>query len=434
MPFTTGDNNYSVAKWQVNPTAGLGTHTTIATALTSASSGDTIFIMPSTYTENLTLKAGVNLVAFVPDGNTPNVTIVGKLSCSYSGTACISGIRLQTNSDNAIALTGANATVLRLFNCYLNFTNADGISSTGSNAAAGVFLNECVGDLGTTGIKLFNVTNGGLEFIRVRTTNSGGSSTASTFSGGQATFRWVDLLSPYTTSGSTALISMFWTNIDTSAQTVSAFNSNSTAGPPASIIIDSRFVSGTATPITIGASSSVVATNVTLDSTNAAGISGLGNLKYNYISQVNVIGSLTPTTVSTGYIGEVLSASNTSGNALSSGTTNNVSSLTLTPGIWDITGTVNFIPTGANTVTYAVMAISLANNNSTPADNFGSGIGMLQSQISGAVVTVANGTNLLCGPGRLVVTANTTYFLNATLTGSVVNTKAYGVIRAIRMQ
>ena len=75
--LTTG--NYGPAKFIVSANVYEGTHTTIAAALTSASSGDTIFIRPGTYTENLTLKAGVNLCAYECDGQTPNVTVIGTL-------------------------------------------------------------------------------------------------------------------------------------------------------------------------------------------------------------------------------------------------------------------------------------------------------------------------------------------------------------------
>jgi len=63
--FTTSDNNYGTAKLIVDATAGSGNYTTIAAALAAASSGQTIFIRPGTYTENLTLVAGVNLTSLV---------------------------------------------------------------------------------------------------------------------------------------------------------------------------------------------------------------------------------------------------------------------------------------------------------------------------------------------------------------------------------
>jgi len=94
MAQSISTGTFCEAKWVVDPTAGQGTHTTIASAITSASSGDTIFIRPGTYTENLTLKAGVNLAAFNGDQNTPNVTIIGNNTLTTAGTVSISNIRL----------------------------------------------------------------------------------------------------------------------------------------------------------------------------------------------------------------------------------------------------------------------------------------------------------------------------------------------------
>src|SRR3954466_5475246 len=102
--FTTGDNNFSTSKWIVNPTAGLGTHTTIAAALTSASSGDTIDITPGTYTENFSLKAGVNITATGADGLTTNlgsgttasnVIILGSVTANYTGSVTLNGLQLK---------------------------------------------------------------------------------------------------------------------------------------------------------------------------------------------------------------------------------------------------------------------------------------------------------------------------------------------------
>ncbi len=177
-------NMPGTAKWVVNATANLGTHTTIASALTSASSGDTIFITPGTYTENITLKAGVNIVAFTVDGQTPNVTIVGKCTATFAGTCSISGIRLQTNSDNFLAVTGSSATIVNLFDCYLNCTNNTGMLNSSSGGVTGIKCNRCTGDLGTTGIAFFsNSGTGGIDFYYCQFTNTGGSSTASTCSG-----------------------------------------------------------------------------------------------------------------------------------------------------------------------------------------------------------------------------------------------------------
>ena len=118
---TNSINYFSPAKWVVCTVAGEGTHTTIASAITSASSGDTIVIMPGTYTEDPTLKAGVNLCAFSSDsGLNPisntlsNVIIQGKCTMTTAGTVTITGVQLQTNSDYFLAVTGSAASIVNL--------------------------------------------------------------------------------------------------------------------------------------------------------------------------------------------------------------------------------------------------------------------------------------------------------------------------------
>ena len=298
MTFThaLSTNNYGPAKFIVSANAYEGTHTTIAAALTSASSGDTIFIRPGTYTENPTLKAGVNLCAYICDGFTPNVTIIGKCSGSYSGTVSISGIRLQTNSDNVISLTGANATVLNLINCNINATNNDAISSTGSNSAATIILYNCTGDLGTTGIKLHAVTNGNLEYRTSYFTNSGNSTTASTFSGVNLAMRYCAFLMPFSCSGSTAVAGLWSTNIDTTALGVTAFAYNSTVTGSQSLR-NVDLISGTATPLTIGSGASISVANITLSSSNSVAISGAGTLIEAGINQITTVGTVTVTNV-----------------------------------------------------------------------------------------------------------------------------------------
>lgn len=177
-------NTFTTAKWIVSATASDGTHTTVQSAINSAASGDTIFIRPGTYTENLTLKVGVNLTSFTGDALTPTVTIVGTCTLTTAGTVNISNIRLQTNGAALIAVTGSVASVLNINNCFLNCTNATGITFSSSSATAILTLNDCLGNLGSAGIGLFAHTSAGLFYIfRSRFTNGASSVAASTCSG-----------------------------------------------------------------------------------------------------------------------------------------------------------------------------------------------------------------------------------------------------------
>ncbi len=115
MTVVTSENRYETAQLIVAPTLTQGAnYTTIESALTDAVSGQTIFIRPGTYIEDLTLKAGVNLSSYDCDELTQNVTIVGKLTAIFEGKVSINGIRIQTNYDNHSAILGNSNSVITI--------------------------------------------------------------------------------------------------------------------------------------------------------------------------------------------------------------------------------------------------------------------------------------------------------------------------------
>jgi pectin methylesterase-like acyl-CoA thioesterase len=115
-------------------TVGTGAnYTSIAAAIAAASSGSTIFVQPGVYTENLTLKAGVTITAFGGE-RYGNVEIRGKLTFTSTGSTNISNIRLMTNGDNFLVVSGGNHCIVRIFNCNIVVTgNVVGLSYTNSN-------------------------------------------------------------------------------------------------------------------------------------------------------------------------------------------------------------------------------------------------------------------------------------------------------------
>lgn len=296
MTFThaLSTNNYGPAKFIVDSSSANGTHTTIASALTSASSGDTIFIRPGSYTEDLTLKAGVNLSAYSGDGDTPNVTIVGKSTMTTAGTVSISNIRLQTNSDFFLAVTGSAASIVNLFGCYINVSNNTGISFTTSSSSAAITLSNCYGDIGTTGIALFASSSAGtLNIRRCEILNSGNSVTASTISAGVLATAYTISEFIITTSGTAAMTDEY-----------SAFGKgplNTTAltagGSGAHFVQKTIFTSGTASAISIS-TATFTASGIVVYSTNANPVTGAGTLIYDAIflpQQAGVINTSTLT-------------------------------------------------------------------------------------------------------------------------------------------
>ncbi len=262
------------AKFVVDPTLNNGTQQTIQAAINAAVSGQTIFIRPGTYTENITLKAGVNLASYDCDAQTPNVTIVGTVTASYSGTVTISGIRLQTNGASFLSLSGSSATNLMLYSCYLNCTNATGIDFSALNAGANLTIVSCRGDIATTGITLFSKTAGNNLTIRSCSfTNSGSSTTASTATTGTLNIRSSYFNIPIIAT-STCICGYDHSNFETNA-------TNTTALTVVGGLITNCYVaSGSAISIIINGASSQGVNNTAISTSNGTAISGTGIIQY----------------------------------------------------------------------------------------------------------------------------------------------------------
>ena len=298
----TGTNNFACAKFIVdaNGLASGATHTTIAAALASAVSGETIFIKPGTYTEDLTLKAGVNLIAFVGDADTPNVTIVGKATATFAGTASISGIRLQTNSDFFLVVSGTEATVLKFYQCHLNCTDTTGFSYTTSSSDADILFYNCRGDLGTTGIGYFASSSAGaLVYERCILENSGASTTASTLSAGILSLKYTRCIFAITTS-STAVIQADYSSVAPAAAGLN-ITSLTHGGTGSNCDINyCTFFSGSASAVSIGTGATLNLRNSTISSSNTNAITGVGALTYANISFINSSNTMNTTTQTSG--------------------------------------------------------------------------------------------------------------------------------------
>ena len=300
MTRQTSTNKYATAKWIVDATAAVGTHTTIAAALTAASSGDTIFIRPGSYSENLTLKAGVNLCAFDCDALTPNVTIIGKATATFAGTCTLSGICLQTNSDFFLVVSGSSATIVNLSNCYLNCSNNTGISFTSSSGSARINCFYCQGDTGTTGISLFSSSSAGdLLFNFSYMNNTGGSSTASSLSAGRLEISNSTFNLPIS-STSTSYADIRWSIINGATGSAIPITANGTGGTYQLKHNDIR--TNNAAAVSIGASASVVMIINGIQSNAATVIAGTGTVSYGgnvYVTNSAKAAGLTKTALTT---------------------------------------------------------------------------------------------------------------------------------------
>lgn len=413
MARALSTNNYGPAKFIVDSSAANGTNTTIASALTAASSGDTIFIRPGTYTENLTLKAGVNLATFESDASlngTGNVIISGTCTLTAAGSVTISGIQLQTNSASLLAVTGSAASIVNLNNCYLNILNSDGITFSSSSSSAKINMLDCSGNVGTTGIKIFNHSSAGdIFFQNCFITNTGASTTSSTISAGSITLFYSTFLSPITSSG-TSTVSISYSGMSTGAQNVTCITCG---GSGAHQFNATSFSSGTATAISI--SNTTGLSQVYISSTNTNAISGAGAVIYNGLIFNNTSQKISTTTQtggtlkggqtqapSAGFLGEQLSATATAV-ATTNSTPKTITSVSVTAGIWDISGSFGSQPTGGIGLMSGVAA-----GISTTDNTLGATLGINYMQLSVAAISTSSFAVPIV---RATLTATTTYYL-----------------------
>lgn len=291
-------NTFGEAKWVVASDATLGTHTTIAGAITSAASGDTIFIREGTYTENLTLKAGVNLASYpavVTGGSSAasKVIISGNATMSTAGTVSITGIQLATNGAAVLTVSGTLASIVNLIECDIE-ASVTAISFSTSSASGAVTLTNCNININTTGVAIYSMTSAGtLNFNYCSVTNPGLTTTTSSNSAGNVFISWGNLQAPFATS-STGTLTTNYAIINTAPQNVTAVT---TAGTGAFTDFNSYFQSGTASAISIGTGTTGLITNSIIKSSNTNAITGAGTLTYGYLSFTGSSSTINTTTL-----------------------------------------------------------------------------------------------------------------------------------------
>lgn len=280
---TAATTDLHTARFIVSPggTPDGANYTTIGAALSfaiAAGGNQTIFIQPGTYTENLTLSANINLCAYTCDAQTPNVTILGKLTATQSGSVSISGINLKTNSDFCLTSTGANAATVFISDCVITANNNTAINCSNANAA--INIKQSTFEINTTGIADFAMSNGRMLISFCNNNNTGVTTTASTISAGTLIMKNTSFQAGLTTSGTAELYcqNVLFGN-QQSPQNVTML----TAGGSGPHQADGcTFISGTASAISVG--NNLTLTNSTVKSSNTNAITGLGTINYSNLT------------------------------------------------------------------------------------------------------------------------------------------------------
>lgn len=295
MTVNTSDNRYGTAQLIVAPTIAEGAnYTTITAALAAAVSGQTIFVRPGTYTENLTLKAGVNITTFTGDSSQDlratvfNVKIIGKMTATFAGNCSVSNICLQTNSDFVFVASGASAINVDFISCFINVTNNNAVSVTA--ASSNINFINCSGNLETTGITYFVATAGNISLFRGEFANGGGSSTASTFSNAsfQVVYTQFSCIASTTNASTISFKHVFIGAGNNIALTL--------AGTSTLAAQFCEFASGSASALSIGAGCVATVGLIITNTSNAAAITGAGTINYSMVSNIGTSSTINTTT------------------------------------------------------------------------------------------------------------------------------------------
>ena len=291
-----------VSKLLVSPLAAEGYYTTLSEAMAAAVAGDTIVLKSGTYTENITLKNGVNICCI--DGGelgSSNVKIIGKLSDAGSGVdCCIKGISLQTNGDYALESTGAGS--ITLIDCFVAATNNSAIHI--NNSSANVYFENTDGDV-SSATSFWNVENGNLWFFESQITNTGMSTVQSNIGPNGGVLIAVDAQFQIPISCSTLGV-IGGGNINTVQNcTFDTSDVNVTpvtiTGQGTSNIRFSNFSSGTASGISVQSLATLNLVKSEIKSSNAVAITGAGTLNFADITYTGTSSTLSPSLVQSAF-------------------------------------------------------------------------------------------------------------------------------------
>jgi hypothetical protein len=166
-------SNYVYVAKSGNDTTGDGSanlpYLTVSKALSSASAGTTIFIFPGTYSESITLVAGVNLTSPVKLG----VYIVGNHTSNFSGTVIIENIVFSSTSGNTLSFSGTSAQNLQFLESSVNAAAGDSINWANTNSSSKILLEDCTVNVTTSGSSarcFYSATTAAGALIANRTT------------------------------------------------------------------------------------------------------------------------------------------------------------------------------------------------------------------------------------------------------------------------
>jgi hypothetical protein len=269
----TGTNNFACSKFivDINGIQNGATHSTITAALSDASSGDTIFVKPGDYNEDITLVSGVNIMGFNSEGfSSVQAKITGKITLGTASDCSVSDLQIETDADYCIEDAGSTTGSIRFVNCQIVTSSTGGTNLNNANRT--LTFSECRFNRTTNSLKDFNVTTcNSLTFEYCVFSGATTIGVASTIAAGELGMRYCVMNRHAVSLSSTATLNLMDTSIDSSDDNLVSVNCDSTG---THYISGLNASSGTAAGINIGANSVVVSNDIRIFSSNATTISG----------------------------------------------------------------------------------------------------------------------------------------------------------------
>lgn len=283
-----GYRNYSTAVSHIVDATGQGDFTTITAAIAAATSGQTIFIRPGVYTENITAKAGVNLTSFVGEALTSQVQIKGKISFSSNGFVEFSNLNIITNGDYFLEVTGASTSTVQFVNCTLGCRDFSGVHNTSAGTGS-VSFQSCGGGVFSAGSTFFVWTSPGQIAFNDCYLSSVSTGVASTLSAGVFSSFYSVFGFPVTTSG-TAAFSSNYSEYITGGLGLTAVT---VGGSGSSTSFHDVFAGGVAPALVVNGT--LVIAIAVIGSQNAFAADGTGTLNYGALTFTGLAVTLNPT-------------------------------------------------------------------------------------------------------------------------------------------
>jgi hypothetical protein len=293
-------NPMSSTRWIVDPLGINGTHTTIQSAINSATAGDDILIMtnPQNYTENLTFKPNVNLVGYNGDNLDGNVVVNGTHTYSSQGAIAISNIsfvvNIHANLLNSLP-QGATVSIMTFSNCSFTAAGSTGyflINSASVSASSSLNFINCNFDLPNANAAYFaNIGNGSITFNNCFMGNSGGSIVYSACLSGVVNATNSQFSAPiqFAGSGSGTLDGCVLNTSAISFNALSFFGSTGSLGCKYC-----RILTGSADAIALASPSVLQFQYCDIYNTGTYGITGNGTLEFSPIAFTNTTDLLDP--------------------------------------------------------------------------------------------------------------------------------------------